>query len=77
MLLIPIGIATFIVIHLYLVTKLGIAEPPWSKRRLALEREEEMARRRAARERAMSGRTPVPASDPASLPSPTRAEGSA
>src|SRR6476620_8934896 len=52
MLLIPGAIATFIVLHLYLITKLGIAEPPFSKRRLVIEREEEDARRRAARERA-------------------------
>jgi menaquinol-cytochrome c reductase cytochrome b subunit len=75
MLLIPIAIATFIVIHLYLVTKLGIAEPPFAKRRQIVEREEEEARRRAAREREAlpRGRTPVPA-EPNGVPAPTRAE---
>ncbi len=75
MLLIPGAIATFIVLHLYLITKLGIAEPPFSKRRLVIEREEEDARRRAARERASisRGRTAVPAG-PNGAPAPTRAE---
>ena len=72
MLLIPGGIATFIGIHLFLVTKLGSAEPPWSKRRLAIEQAEEEERRRAARERLAHGRTPVPAGEPA--PEPIRAE---
>src|SRR5262249_41553693 len=70
MLLIPGGIATFIGIHLFLVTKLGIAEPPWSKRRLAIERAEEEERRRAARERLVHGRTPVPAGEPEAAPQP-------
>ena len=65
MLLIPGGIATFIGIHLFLVSKLGIAEPPWSKRRLAVERAEEDARRAAVRDRIPFGRTPVPAGEPA------------
>lgn len=72
MLLIPGGIATFIAIHLALVSKLGIAETPWSKRRLAVEAEEEDAKRRAARERIAHGRTPVPAGQPA--PDPVRTE---
>jgi ubiquinol-cytochrome c reductase cytochrome b subunit/menaquinol-cytochrome c reductase cytochrome b subunit len=75
MLLIPGGIATFIAIHLFLVSKLGIAEPPWSKRRLAVERAEEEERRRAARERIPYGRTPVPAGEPA--PDPVRVESDA
>ena len=66
------GIATFMAIHLFLVSKLGIAEPPWSKRRLALERDEEDAKRRAASERIPFGRTPVPAGQPA--PDPVRVE---
>ena len=41
MLVIPGAIATFIGLHLFLITKLGIAEPPYSKRRLAVERSEE------------------------------------
>jgi menaquinol-cytochrome c reductase cytochrome b subunit len=76
MLLIPGAIATFIVIHLYLITKLGIAEPPWSKRRMLVERAEEEERRKAVRERAMAGRTPVTAS-PGGVPAPTRSEGDA
>ena len=65
MLLIPGGMAAFIGIHLFLVSKLGIAEPPWSKRRLAVERAEEDAKRAAVRERVPYGRTPVPAGEPA------------
>jgi ubiquinol-cytochrome c reductase cytochrome b subunit/menaquinol-cytochrome c reductase cytochrome b subunit len=71
MLLIPGGIATFIAIHLFLVTKLGIAEPPWAHRRAKAVREED-ERRRAARERAPYGRTPVPATGPGE-PQPIRA----
>jgi hypothetical protein len=71
MLLIPGGIATFIGIHLYLVTKLGIAEPPWSKRRLAADRRERDMRE-AARRRLEHGRTPVPATaQPPATPTPT------
>ena len=69
MLVIPIGIATFIGLHLFFITKLGIAEPPYSKRRLAVERAEEEARRAAERERLPYGRREVPAE------APTRAEG--
>ena len=72
MLLIPGGMAMFIAIHLFLVSKLGIAEPPWSKRRLASERAEEDARRAAVRDRIPFGRTPVPAGEPA--PDPVRVE---
>jgi ubiquinol-cytochrome c reductase cytochrome b subunit/menaquinol-cytochrome c reductase cytochrome b subunit len=68
MLLIPGAMAAFIGIHLYLVTKLGIAEPPWSDRRLRIEREEERARRAAAREREGYGRTSVPAGEPQAEP---------
>ncbi|MCU0307073.1 MAG: cytochrome b N-terminal domain-containing protein [Thermoleophilia bacterium] len=72
MLVIPGGIATFIGLHLYFITRLGISEPPWSKRRLRIERDEEDARRRAARERqSLAGRTVVPAGEPAV---PARAE---
>lgn len=59
MLVIPGGIATFIGLHLFLVSKLGIAEPPWSKRRMKVEREIEERRRQAARDRLPAGRTPV------------------
>lgn len=59
MLVIPLGIATFIGIHLYLITRLGIAEPPYSKRIMKASRDEEEERRRAARERAPRGRRPV------------------
>jgi quinol-cytochrome oxidoreductase complex cytochrome b subunit len=68
MLLIPGGIATFIAIHLFLITKLGIAEPPWSKRRLAIDREED-DRKRAAKLRLEHGRTRVP---PSTAPTPER-----
>ena len=64
MLLIPGGIATFIGLHLYLVTKLGISEPPWAKRRMRIDRDEEDARRAAVRERIIPGRTAVPSSMP-------------
>jgi len=59
MLVIPGGIATFIGIHLYLVAKLGISEPPWSKRSYRARRAEEAARRAAARERLPYGRREV------------------
>ncbi len=51
MLLIPIGIATFIGLHLYFIVRLGISEPPWAKRALRVTRDEEDARRNAARDR--------------------------
>ena len=71
MLVIPMAIATFIGLHLYLITKLGIAEPPYSKRRIAAERAEEEARQAAARERLPYGRREVPASAPPGIgPSP-------
>ncbi len=72
MLVIPGAIATFIGLHLFLITKLGIAEPPYSKRRLAVEREEDEARRAAERERLPYGRRPVPAVAPDAAPQPTR-----
>lgn len=50
MLVIPGGIATFIGLHLFLVSKLGISEPPWSKRASRARRAEEAAARAAARE---------------------------
>ena len=61
MLVIPGGIATFIGIHLYLVARLGISEPPWSKRSYRARRREEEARRAAARERQPYGRRQVTA----------------
>jgi menaquinol-cytochrome c reductase cytochrome b subunit len=64
MLVIPGGMATFIGLHLFLITKLGIAEPPYSKRRLGIERAEEDARRAAQRERLPYGRREVPAASP-------------
>ena len=72
MLVIPGAIATFIGLHLFLITKLGIAEPPHSKRRMAVEREEDEARRAAERERLPYGRRPVPAAA-RDLPQPTTA----
>lgn len=59
MLVIPGAIATFIGIHLYLITRLGIAEPPYSKRIMKASRDEEEARRAAARDRVPRGRRPV------------------
>jgi quinol-cytochrome oxidoreductase complex cytochrome b subunit len=73
MLVIPGGIATFIGLHLYLITKLGIAEPPHSHRRMAVERAEDDARRAAERERLPYGRREVPATAPAQ-PAPAKAE---
>ena len=72
MLLIPIGMATFIGLHLFFITKLGIAEPPHSHRRQAVEREEEEARRQAERERQPYGRREVPSIP--SQPAPVKAE---
>ena len=65
MLAIPGGIATFIGLHLFLVAKLGISEPPHSKRLARARRAEEAARRAAARERLPYGRqeVTVPAKD--------------
>jgi menaquinol-cytochrome c reductase cytochrome b subunit len=65
MLVIPVAIVTLIGLHLYLITKLGIAEPPWSRRRQHVERAEEEARRAAERERLPYGRREVPAAAPA------------
>jgi menaquinol-cytochrome c reductase cytochrome b subunit len=59
MLVIPGGIATFIGLHLFLVSKLGITEPPWAKRAMRARRAEEAAARAAARERAPQGRREV------------------
>jgi menaquinol-cytochrome c reductase cytochrome b subunit len=59
MLVIPGAIATFIGIHLYLIARLGIAEPPYSKRLMKARRDEEEERRRAARERTPRGRRQV------------------
>ena len=70
-----IGMATFIGLHLFLIAKLGIAEPPYSKRRLAIERAEDEARRAAERERLPYGRRPVPPVAPRpSRPEPVKAE---
>jgi menaquinol-cytochrome c reductase cytochrome b subunit len=59
MLVIPGGIATFIGLHLFLVSKLGISEPPWSKRATRARRAEEAAARAAARGRRPEGRREV------------------
>lgn len=72
MLLIPGAMAAFIAMHIALVARLGVAETPWSKRRLAIEEEERVARRKAARDRIAHGRTPVPAGEP--TPDPVRVE---
>jgi len=59
MLVIPGGIATFIGLHLFLVSKLGISEPPWSKRATRARRADEAAARAAARDRQRQGRHEV------------------
>ena len=59
MLVIPGGIATFIGLHLFLVSKLGISEPPWSKRATRARRADEAAARAAARDRRPDGRREV------------------
>jgi quinol-cytochrome oxidoreductase complex cytochrome b subunit len=59
MLVIPGAIATFMAIHLYLIARLGITEPPYSKRLMKASRDEEEERRRGARERTPRGRRPV------------------
>jgi len=59
MLVIPGAIATFMAIHLYLIARLGITEPPYSKRLMKASRDEEEERRSAARERTPRGRRPV------------------
>jgi len=64
MLVIPGAMATLIAIHLYLIARLGIAEPPYTKRIMKANREAEDERRRAARERLPYGRRPVPAPAP-------------
>ncbi|MCB0881940.1 MAG: cytochrome b N-terminal domain-containing protein [Thermoleophilia bacterium] len=61
MLVIPGGIATFIGLHMFLVAKLGISEPPWSKRSYKARYEAEAAARAAARARAPQGRREVTA----------------
>lgn len=66
MLVIPGGMATFLALHLYFVTKLGISEPPYSKRRMRVERQEAAARSAAEAERLPYGRrqvTAVPAEE--------------
>ncbi len=64
MLVIPGGILTFVGLHLFLVAKLGISEPPWSKRSYKARYDQEAAERAAARERVPAGRREVTA-DPA------------
>lgn len=73
MLVIPGAIATFLVLHLYFVTKLGISEPPYSKRRLKVERQERRARRAAEAERLPYGRREVTAA-PATQSTPVQTE---
>ncbi len=59
MLIIPSGIVTFIGLHLFLIAKLGITEPPYAKRRFKAQREEDEARRRMRSPN--TGRRAVPA----------------
>lgn len=74
MLVIPGGIATFLGLHLYFVTKLGISEPPYSKRRMRVERQEAAARNAAEAERLPYGRRQVTAA-PATETTPVGTEG--
>jgi quinol-cytochrome oxidoreductase complex cytochrome b subunit len=74
MLVIPGGIATFLGLHLYFVTKLGISEPPYSKRRMRVERQEAAARQAAEAERLPYGRRQVTAA-PATETTPVGTEG--
>ncbi len=74
MLVIPGAIATFLALHLYFVTKLGISEPPYSKRRMKVEREEAEARRAAEGERLPYGRREVSAA-PGEKSTPVQTEG--
>ena len=46
MLLIPGGIIGLILLHLYLVVRLGVTSPPWSKEAAGAERDEEPKRAR-------------------------------
>lgn len=73
MLVIPGAMATFIGLHLYFVTKLGIAEPPHSKRRMRVERKEAAERERADAERLPYGRRKVTA-PPAETTAPVGTE---
>ncbi|HMM48620.1 MAG TPA: cytochrome b N-terminal domain-containing protein [Miltoncostaeaceae bacterium] len=61
MLVIPGGIATFLGLHLFFVSKLGISEPPYSKRRMRVERAEAAAKQAAEAERLQYGRRKVTA----------------
>jgi menaquinol-cytochrome c reductase cytochrome b subunit len=46
MLLIPGGLITLITLHMYLVTRLGVTSPPWSKEAAGRERVEVETRKR-------------------------------
>lgn len=74
MLVIPGAMATFLGLHLYFVTKLGIAEPPHSKRRMKVSRREAEARDAAEAERLPYGRREVTAA-PGTKSTPTGTEG--
>jgi quinol-cytochrome oxidoreductase complex cytochrome b subunit len=74
MLVIPGAMATFLGLHLYFVTKLGIAEPPHSKRLMKVARREAEAREAAEAERLPYGRREVTAA-PGTKSTPTGTEG--
>jgi menaquinol-cytochrome c reductase cytochrome b subunit len=59
MLVIPGAMAGLIALHIYFVSKLGIAEPPYSKRRMRVERREAAERAAAEAERLPYGRRKV------------------
>lgn len=75
MLVIPGAIATFLALHLYFVTKLGISEPPYSKRRLKVERQEAEAKRAAEGERLPYGRREVTVAPGEKSTTPVQTEG--
>jgi menaquinol-cytochrome c reductase cytochrome b subunit len=64
MLVVPGAMAAFLALHLFFVIKLGISEPPYSKRRMLVERKEAEARKAADAERLTYGRRRVTAPAP-------------
>ena len=68
MLLIPGGLIALITLHLYLVMRLGVTSPPWSKEAAGAEREEVVtapARAASSRGRAGDGGTAADVRGPA------------
>ena len=65
MLLIPGGLIALIGLHLYLVTRLGVVSPPWSKEAAGRERDEVETRKRGLVEPRPRGNANRNGSDPA------------